>query len=136
MQDYTGAVVRGQYDKSTIIDAYDGTTGQETYDILDVVNTDGSSESESSETTQPEPVVQPPETRPVVVEEPKSTDKKKVLYPTHTVARGDTLSTIAQKYNVSVSDLREVNEIRGTNLSINQKLLIPRINGVQYTVQK
>jgi hypothetical protein len=39
MQDYTGAIVRGQYDKSSIIDAYDGTTGEESYDILQIVDT-------------------------------------------------------------------------------------------------
>ena len=35
-----------------------------------------------------------------------------------------------------MSALREANNIHGTHLSINQKLTIPRINGVPYSVQK
>lgn len=135
MQDYTGAIVRGQYDKSTIIDAYDGTTGQESYDILDVVDTSNVNTPETP-TEQPEPENIPP----VVVQKPVEVqpieNKKRLLYTTHIVARGDTLSTIAEKYGVSTTALREENNIRGTHLSINQKIIIPRINGIQYVIKK
>lgn len=134
MQDYTGAVVRGQYDKNTIIDAYDGTTGQETYDILDIVNTSETPIVPIAPPAQPEPIVTDKAVE-VKPSEP-TVDKKKSLYPTHTVAKGDTLSTIAQKYGVSVSALRDVNALRSTNLSVNQKLLVPRINGLQHTIQR
>lgn len=134
MQDYTGAIVRWEYDKSTIIDAYDGTTGKETYDILEIVD--------SWETLPPVPVepIAPPISEPVQVPpvEPNipAVDKKRPLYATHTVSRGDTISTIAQKYSISSDALRNANWLTGTFLSLNQKLVIPRINGVKYTVQK
>lgn len=130
MQDYTGAIVRGEYDQSTIIDAQDGTTGEDTFDILDIVDV------ETVDVLQPEiPAVVP---EPVLPEPPPSLpiDKKRSLYLTHVVASGDTLSTLAQKYDVSLSALREVNNLSDNFLALKQKLIIPRIKGVSYTVQK
>jgi N-acetylmuramoyl-L-alanine amidase len=44
----------------------------------------------------------------------------------HTIARGDTLSTIAQQYSVSLASLREVNRISSDdNIRIGQVLYIP-----------
>lgn len=136
MQDYTGAIVRGQFDKTTIIDAYDGTTGQESYDILDVVDTSNVPMITETQPVQPEPQPEPVILIQKPIEQQPIQDKKRALYVTHTVARGDTLSTIAEKYGVSTSTLRETNNIRGTHLSINQKIVIPRINGLQYTIKK
>ncbi len=44
---------------------------------------------------------------------------------TYTVKRGDTLYSIARLFNVSVDELRRLNNITGNNLSVGQVLLIP-----------
>ncbi len=43
----------------------------------------------------------------------------------YTIARGDTLSGIAQRFNVSLSTLKNTNGISGSNIKIGQKLTIP-----------
>lgn len=43
----------------------------------------------------------------------------------HTISRGETLSGIAQQYRVSLSRLREANELRNDTIRIGQVLLIP-----------
>jgi len=45
----------------------------------------------------------------------------------YVIASGDTLSGIAQRFNVSLSDLKSYNSISGTgsNIRVGQKLLIP-----------
>jgi LysM repeat protein len=43
----------------------------------------------------------------------------------YTVAKGDTLSKIAHKFNVSASAIEEANELTDTKLAIGQKLRIP-----------
>ncbi|MCD4738537.1 MAG: LysM peptidoglycan-binding domain-containing protein, partial [Anaerolineae bacterium] len=49
-------------------------------------------------------------------------------YLLHTVKRGDTLSTIAEKYNVSMADIRWANDIPSdsTTLQVEQLLQIPQ----------
>jgi membrane-bound lytic murein transglycosylase D len=44
---------------------------------------------------------------------------------THTVKKGETLFSIAQHYKVSVQDLREANSLKGTTVTLGQKLRIP-----------
>lgn len=44
---------------------------------------------------------------------------------THTVRRGETLTSIAQKYGVTVSALRQANNISGDRINVGQKLKIP-----------
>jgi len=51
----------------------------------------------------------------------KAPDAKGV---THTVRRGDTLTAIANKYGVSVADVKKWNNIRGQNIMVGQKLTI------------
>jgi LysM repeat protein len=51
-----------------------------------------------------------------------STPKGKVI--TYTVRRGDTLSTIADRYNCSVSDIKAWNGLRGSTIYPGQKLKI------------
>ena len=41
------------------------------------------------------------------------------------IARGDTLSGIAQRFNVPLSDLKIRNGISGEKILVGQKLLIP-----------
>ena len=43
----------------------------------------------------------------------------------HVIARGDTLSEIAERYNVSMSDIRAANRLSSDNVRIGQKLTIP-----------
>ncbi|MEO9492895.1 MAG: LysM peptidoglycan-binding domain-containing protein, partial [Vibrio splendidus] len=44
----------------------------------------------------------------------------------HTIRRGESLSTIAQRYNVSVNDLKKTNNLRSNVIKIGQTLTIPR----------
>ncbi|MCD8482659.1 MAG: LysM peptidoglycan-binding domain-containing protein [Verrucomicrobia bacterium] len=44
----------------------------------------------------------------------------------HVVQRGDTLSGLAQRYNVSVADLRVVNNLQSDVIRVGQRLSIPR----------
>ncbi|MGO3742193.1 LysM peptidoglycan-binding domain-containing protein [Kerstersia sp.] len=46
----------------------------------------------------------------------------------HTVRRGDTLSTIARRYGTDVSTLRRLNNLKGSNLAVGRKLRIPGTN--------
>lgn len=43
----------------------------------------------------------------------------------HVIARGDTLSDIAQRYRVSVADLRRYNSLKSTRIKIGQRIKIP-----------
>lgn len=46
-------------------------------------------------------------------------------YSVYTVSKGDSLYSIAKKYNLSVNDLVKYNNLSSTNLSVGQQLLIP-----------
>ncbi len=43
----------------------------------------------------------------------------------HVIARGDTLSGIAQRYNISLVQLRKANNISGSGIRVGQRLAIP-----------
>jgi murein DD-endopeptidase MepM/ murein hydrolase activator NlpD len=58
-------------------------------------------------------------------------------YATHTVESGETLSSIAQKYGLTVNTIAWENNLGNANaLRIGQKLLVPPVDGVSYKVQK
>lgn len=44
----------------------------------------------------------------------------------HVVAKGETLSSIAKSYGVTVADLRKANNLAGSDIKIGQKLAIPK----------
>jgi membrane-bound lytic murein transglycosylase D len=44
----------------------------------------------------------------------------------HTVRSGDTLGSIAKKYNVRLERIRQVNNLRGSKVFVGQRLIIPR----------
>lgn len=44
----------------------------------------------------------------------------------HVVQKGESLSVIAQKYNVSVKGIKNLNNLKSDNIRINQKLMIPQ----------
>jgi LysM repeat protein len=63
----------------------------------------------------------PPQGKPVSNKIPNSVTKGQY----HTVSRGETLYSISRKYNVSVTELRSLNNLKQTqNLQAGQKLLI------------
>jgi N-acetylmuramoyl-L-alanine amidase len=47
----------------------------------------------------------------------------------HVIARGDTLGAIAGLYGVSLTDLRKVNAINGSDIKVGRVLQIPRVSG-------
>ena len=51
------------------------------------------------------------------------------------VVSGDTLYGIANKYNISVNELKRLNNLSSNTLSIGQQLIIPMLNDV-YVVKK
>ena len=58
---------------------------------------------------------------------------------TYIVQKGDTLYSISKRFNISVNDLINTNNLTSTNLSINQELIIPNNNNTNdttYIVQK
>jgi murein DD-endopeptidase MepM/ murein hydrolase activator NlpD len=56
---------------------------------------------------------------------------------TYTVREGDTLSSIAKMFDVSVGTVLSANDLkRGDSLVIGQKLVILPVSGIQYTVKK
>lgn len=64
-------------------------------------------------------------------------------YLTYTVKKGDTLYSIAKKYNKSVNEIKEKNNLVSDDLKINQKLFIPtsendvgEVEAIKYVVQK
>lgn len=51
--------------------------------------------------------------------------EERMLWATHEVSRGDTLSDIARQYGVSVDSLRAANGVDGSLLSVGQELKVP-----------
>ncbi len=56
------------------------------------------------------------------------TSTQNVTEQTYTVKSGDTLYSIARKYNTTVSELINRNNLKTSNLSIGQELIIPNNN--------
>lgn len=50
--------------------------------------------------------------------------KKRIPAEYHRVKRGETLSSIAQKYGMSIAELKEKNRIKGSKLSLKQQLKV------------
>ncbi len=53
----------------------------------------------------------------------------------YTTVAGDTVDTLAAKFNVTANSIRWSNNISGSALSPNLKLVIPPVNGIVYTVK-
>ena len=54
---------------------------------------------------------------------------------TYAVAAGDTLSTIAQKFGVSIDTIKWANDMKRDSLSIGQELKIPPVSGIVHKVK-
>ncbi|OUS10507.1 N-acetylmuramoyl-L-alanine amidase [Gammaproteobacteria bacterium 53_120_T64] len=52
-------------------------------------------------------------------------ERKRKSGVVHIIARGDTLSDIAQRYHVSISDLRRYNRLKSSRIKIGQRIKIP-----------
>ena len=52
------------------------------------------------------------------------------------VKEGDTLYSIAQRYNITVDELKKQNQLSTNQLTIGQSLILPSTSFVTYTVQK
>jgi LysM repeat protein len=53
----------------------------------------------------------------------------------HKVAKGDTIKSIAEQYQVSAQTVKWANNITGDSVSVGQKLKILPVDGVLYTAQ-
>ncbi|WP_244506082.1 LysM peptidoglycan-binding domain-containing protein [Microbulbifer marinus] len=54
---------------------------------------------------------------------------QRVTWQRYKIARGDTLSTIARRYETTVAAIREANKLRGNNIRAGKELLIPSASG-------
>ncbi len=54
----------------------------------------------------------------------------------HVVKKGDSLKSIARKYNGSVSDIRKLNDLHSAKLKVGQKLVVKLSGPRTYTVRK
>jgi membrane-bound lytic murein transglycosylase D len=55
----------------------------------------------------------------------KLPDEERVQWARHEVRRGDTMSRVAVRYNVTAEAIRTANSLSGNHLAIGQNLLIP-----------
>ncbi|MCC5890199.1 MAG: LysM peptidoglycan-binding domain-containing protein, partial [Alkalibacterium sp.] len=78
-------------------------------------------EETKPEETKPEET-KPENTKPPTPESPSESESNNKSY---TVVRGDTLTRIAREYNVTVTQLRDANNLKGDTIFVNQKLVIP-----------
>lgn len=83
----------------------------------------GTNLGEEENTPTPTEAVTPlptPTPTPVATPTPATTGQR-----THTVAEGESLWSIANKYQVTVESIKKANNLTSENLKINQKLIIP-----------
>jgi murein DD-endopeptidase MepM/ murein hydrolase activator NlpD len=52
----------------------------------------------------------------------------------YTVQKGDTVSTIAKKYNISADSVRWANELKNDNITVGDELKIPSVTGILHKV--
>jgi len=64
----------------------------------------------------------------------QASDEKYIIK--HTVAEGETLSAISEKYNISVTTILLANELNNSKIYPGQELLILPINGILHMVDK
>lgn len=92
-----------------------------------VASTAPSAPSEIAGSTKPEPAKQ----QSVVVGETKKAPPATAT--THKVVKGDTLTSLAKKYNTTVESLKSANGLRGDSISLGQNLKIPSSKSVATT---
>ncbi len=65
-----------------------------------------------------------------------SSGRTKTSTKFHTIKRGDNLGEIAEKYDVSIADLRKWNKIRGNNIIAGHKLKIYKTTVIETPVKQ
>lgn len=78
--------------------------------------------------TSPKPQAKP-QAKPVAKPQPKPKPKPVVVKPKtryHTVAKGETLYSLARKYGTSVSAIQKANSLSGTTIRTGKSYVIPR----------
>jgi len=68
--------------------------------------------------------------------ETQKSEKPRDQVEDYLVQKGDTLSTIAEKYGVSVDSIKWVNDIKRDSLTIGQTIKIPPVTGVVHKVRE
>lgn len=63
-------------------------------------------------------------------------DKPRDQVETYTIASGDTLSSIAQKFGVSIDTIKWVNDLKRDSLTVGQELKIPPVTGIVHKVRE
>lgn len=66
----------------------------------------------------------------------KGEEKLPEDYLIYTVKKGDTLYSIANNYNTTVSTIMDINNLKGTNLTLNQQLLLPKDSDININIDK
>jgi len=79
----------------------------------------------------PSTIIHPRIAASLAMEEKKEIRKEIVEY---IVEQNDTLSSIAQKFNISVDTIKWANNLESLNIKLGQKLIIPPVNGVIHYV--
>ncbi|MFZ3054797.1 MAG: M23 family metallopeptidase [Minisyncoccales bacterium] len=64
----------------------------------------------------------------------EETESKDIIK--HIVEKGETISTIADQYNISVETILLANELDSTKIQVGQELLILPVNGIIHMVEK
>lgn len=99
----------------------------ETYDIF---STDGGAEAAAAEAPQESIVIGEDVFATNVSKKPRD----KII--TYTVQKGDTLSTIANKFGITVETIQWENDINGESLSIGESLRILPVTGMSHEVKQ
>jgi len=64
----------------------------------------------------------------------KISQKPREKVTLYTVQKGDTVSTIAKKYNISADSLRWANNLTGDSIAVGDELKIPSVTGILHKV--
>jgi len=72
----------------------------------------------------------------VISETKKEKENSNVKAEFHMVRKGDTVSSISKKYSISVSEIRELNDLKSRKLKPGQQLLVRKTRSKIYIVRK
>jgi peptidoglycan endopeptidase LytE len=79
---------------------------------------------------------QPKKCAALISEKKTKKEKSKIETNYHIVKKGETLSSISKKYPISVSELKEINDLKSIRLKPGQQLLVKKIVPKTYTAKK